>query len=389
MLEVAEAHCDAAIALDRHYVLAHYLRSDLRIQTADRNHIAEMEALIREGKLGWSGEVMLRFALGKECEDLGEHARAFDHVVAGSDLQRRSISYDSRAEIGEIDRIIRTQTRAWLASCPAGFRAADPVFVVGLPRTGTTFVERIVASHSAMTSAGETGAFAVELRRATKAASNRLDVADIGISHVDSVAAFGVPPDRRFIDKTLQNYLYCGIINAALPRAKIVLVRRHPLDACWAIYKTHFRGMFSFSYDQIELAEYYLAFRQLAEHWRSALPSQVLLEVNYEDIVRDQAAESRRLIAFVGLPWEDEVLQFHESPAPSATASAVQVRLVRSTLLPLGSGDSIRNGSSHCTQGSHLRFQKWNWRDIKNEPHRPSVRLIFGILGDRRHQCCR
>ena len=326
MLEAAEAHCDAAIALDRHYSLAHYLRSDLRIQTKDRNHIAEMEASIHEGQPAWRGEVMLRFALGKEYEDLDEHARAFAHVSAASALQRRSISYDGSAEIAEIDQVIRAQTRTWIATCPAGFSAADPVFVVGLPRTGTTLVERIVASHSAMISVGETGAFAAELRRAMKSSASRLDLADIGRRYVDSVAAFGVPRNRRLVDKTLQNYLHCGIILAALPRAKIILVQRHPLDACWAIYKALFLGKFSFSYDQAELAEYYLAFRRLAQHWGSILSPQALLEVNYEDIVRDQAAESRRIIEFIDLPWEDEVLRFHASAAPSATASAVQVR---------------------------------------------------------------
>jgi hypothetical protein len=135
-----------------------------------------------------------------------------------------------------------------------------------------------------------------------------------------------VPDDRRCIDKTLQNYLHCGIIHAALPRARIVWVGRHPLDTFWAIYKALFQGTFLFSYDQGELAEYYLAFRRLARHWRATLPPHAFLEVSYEDIVRDQAAESRRLIAFAGLPWEDGVLRFHESRAPSATASAVQVR---------------------------------------------------------------
>jgi Tfp pilus assembly protein PilF len=326
MLAAAEAHCDAAIALDRHYSLAHYLRSDLRIQTRDRNHIAEMERLISEGKLSRQGEVMLGFALGKEYEDLDEHAPAFERVAAACALQRRSMNYDIGAEIAEIDQIVRAQTRAWIATCPPGFSADDPVFVVGLPRTGTTLVERIIASHSAMISAGETGAFAAELRRAVKGSASRIDLAAIGRRYVESVTAFGVPRNRRFVDKTLQNYLHCGIILAALPRAKLILVQRRPLDTGWAIFKTLFMGKFSFSYDQVELAEYYLAFRRLAGHWKSALPPHALLEVSYEDIVRDQAAESRRIIAFIGLPWEDEVLRFHESPAPSATASAVQVR---------------------------------------------------------------
>jgi tetratricopeptide (TPR) repeat protein len=335
-LDEAEVHCDAAISLDRNYGLAHYLRSDLRTQSADRNHIEEMEALIREGKLSGPSEVMLRFALGKECEDLGMedlgmedsgmYDRAFGHVDAGCRLQRRSIGYDPAAEIAEIDRIIHTHTRAWIDAAPSGYSAAAPVFVAGLPRTGTTLVERIIASHPAMASAGETGAFAAETRRAMNDASSKADPAALGKRYVEQVTAFRVPKDLRFTDKTLQNYLYCGLIHTALPAAKIILIQRHPLDACWAMYKAHFQGKFSFSYDQIELAEYYLAYRRLSRHWRATLPADVLLEMNYEDIVRDQAAASRRLIGFVGLPWDDEVLRFHQSAAPSATASAVQVR---------------------------------------------------------------
>jgi len=326
-LDAAELHCDAAIALDSHYCLAYYLRADLRTQTHERNHIAQMESLLRAATLGRQGEALLHFALAKELEDLGEHARAIDHVVAGGDLHRRSIQYDAAAEISDIDRIIRTQTQAWLVSLPAGFADTDPVFVVGLPRTGTTLVERIIASHSAVVSAGETNTFAAELHRATKAGSGTLEIADLGRRYVEAVTAFAVPRNTRFIDKTLQNYLHCGIIHAALPRAKIILIRRHPLDACWAMYKAHFQeGLFSFSYDQLELAEYYLAFRRLAQHWRSVLPAHALLEVRYEDIVGRQAAESRRIIDFLGLPWEEDVLRFHQSKVPSATASAVQVR---------------------------------------------------------------
>jgi tetratricopeptide (TPR) repeat protein len=325
-LDEAETHCDAAIALDRHYGLAHYLRSDLRVQGATRNHIEEMEALIRDGRLTQPSEVMLRFALGKECEDLGLDDRAFDHVDAGCRLQRRSIAYDPAAEIAEIDRIIRSHTRAWIAAAPSGYSGAAPVFVAGLPRTGTTLVERIIASHGAIDSAGETGAFAAEMRRAMKDSSSKPDPAGIGQRYVEQVTAFRVPKHLRFIDKTLQNYLYCGLIHAALPAAKIILIQRHPLDTCWAIYKAHFQGKFAFAYHQIELAEYYLAYRRLSRHWRATLPADVLLEINYEDIVRDQAEASRRLIGFVGLAWDDEVLRFHQSAAPSATASAVQVR---------------------------------------------------------------
>ena len=285
-----------------------------------------MEALVREGRLTGPSEVLLRFALGKECEDLGRDDRAFDHVEAGCALQHRLLARDPAAGTGEIDAIIGAHTRRWLEAAPAGYAGATPVFVTGLPRTGTTLVERIIASHSAMRSVGETGVFAAEMHRAMARSPAGSDLKGIGERYMDAAAALRLPRDVRFIDKTLENYLYCGLIHAALPGAKIILVQRHPMDACWAIYKAHFRGKFPFSYHQIELADYYLAFRRLSQHWRSVLPADVLLEVNYEDIVRDQAAASRDIIRFIGLPWEDDVMRFHESPAPSATASAVQVR---------------------------------------------------------------
>jgi hypothetical protein len=197
--------------------------------------------------------------------------------------------------------------------------------VAGLPRTGTPLVERIIASHPAMSSIGEAGAFAAELSRAVADHTGTADPAQLGRSYIEA-AAFHVPPGVRFVDKTLENYLHCGLIHVALPAAKIILVQRHSLDAGWAILKAHFRGKFPFSYDQAELADTILAFRRLVRHWQATLPSHALLLVQYEDIVRDAEAISRKIIDFLDLPWTDDVLRFHESPAPSATASAVQVR---------------------------------------------------------------
>ncbi|MGJ4940159.1 tetratricopeptide repeat-containing sulfotransferase family protein [Bradyrhizobium sp. HKCCYLS1011] len=324
-LDDAERHCNAAIARDRGYALAHYLRSDLRIQTSERNHVAEMEALLGERRLAPSSEILLRFALGKECEDLDQHDRAFAHIQAGCDLQRVSANTDPASGLAEIEHIIRTHTREWIAQAPPGYAGAAPVFVTGLPRTGTTLVERIISSHPAMSSVGETGAFAAELKRAMSAGV-RPDPAELGRRYWETAAALDQGGGTRVVDKTLENYLYCGLIHAALPDAKIILVQRHPLDVGWAMYKAHFQGKFQFSYDQLQLADYVLAFRRLSQHWRATLPADRLLEVHYEDIINDHAAVSRRLIDFVGLTWDDEVLQFHQSKAPSATASAVQVR---------------------------------------------------------------
>jgi len=325
-LAEAEIHCDAAIALSKRYALAHYLRSDLRIQTPARNHIEEMEALVGANALPGPDEVLLRFALGKECEDLERFERAFDHVEAGCRLQHALLCAEPARGLAEIDQIIGAHTRDWIRSAPSGYASAAPVFVTGLPRTGTTLVERIVASHPALRSVGETSAFATVMQRATTDRSAGADPAIIGRRYMESAAALRVPSTARFVDKTLENYLYCGLIHAALPNARIILVQRRPLDACWAMLKAHFRGKFPFSYDQLEVAEYYLAFRRLARHWKAALPPEVFMEINYEEVVRDQLGASRRMIDFVGLGWDDEVLRFHASAVPSATASAVQVR---------------------------------------------------------------
>jgi tetratricopeptide (TPR) repeat protein len=317
-LTAAESASDAAIAQDARFCLAHYLRADLRTQTRAHNHVAELESLLAAGGFAAAEEVALRFALGKELEDLDEPARAFDQIATGCALQRRSIAYDPAAEIAAIDRIITVQDRTWLSRAAKGDCPADPVFVTGLPRSGTTLIERILASHSRMGTIGESNTFAAELRHGLH---------DLGQRYFAAAAAWSTAtPGTRLIDKTLQNYLHCGLIHAVLPRARIILVRRDPLDACWALYKAHFQGKFSFSYDQRELADYYLAFRRLAHHWRVSLPADALLEVQYEDLVADPRAQSHRLLEFLGLPWEERVLRFHENATPSATASAVQVR---------------------------------------------------------------
>jgi tetratricopeptide (TPR) repeat protein len=321
-LEEAELHCDRVIARDPHYYLAYYLRADLREQTADRNHISEIEALIPRGVRHAQGEVLLRFALAKECEDIGDYPRAFRHLSAGAGLHRKDLRYDVQGDIGVIDKIIRGQSREALAGAPAGFDGDDPIFVVGLPRSGTSLVERIVGFHSQVRSAGELGAFPAELRRAT----GRIDPAALGQAYSRAARQYRGASAGRFIDKFPGNYLHCGAIHLALPKARIVALRRDPMDTCFALYKAHFAGTYPFSYSLEELADYYTAFDRLMAHWKTVLPAAAFMEVAYEDIIADQPGQSRRILDFLGLPWEDEILMFHQSQNPATTASAVQVR---------------------------------------------------------------
>lgn len=327
-LEEAQEQCNQAIACDRNFARAHYIRSDLRIQTRARNNIADLKTAIAAAGADWRAKVMLHYALAKELEDLGDDAGAFAQVRAGADLHKQFVKSECAVEVARIDGIVRSQAKDWLEAAPEGELACAPVFVVGLPRTGTTLVERIIASHSAMTSVGETNIFAsLAADGSLGAASQRsFDLRELGRRYVAAVERIYRPSGERLVDKTLQNYLYCGVIHAALPLAKIILLRRDPFDAGWAMYKAHFQQGFRFSYDLVELADYCLAYDRLTAHWQNTLPAEAFLEVAYEDVVLGQERESRRIIEFLGLPWEDRVLRFHESRAPSATASAVQVR---------------------------------------------------------------
>jgi Flp pilus assembly protein TadD len=328
LLADADTHCRLAIAQNPGYTLAHYIRSDLRVQSADRNHIAEMESLLEGGGLDWRSTVLLRYALGKECEDVEAHERAFAHVAAGARLLRQHTDYDVRADIAAVERAIATQNRSWLAALARNGSAAAPVFVCGLPRTGTTLVERIIAAHSAVDSVGETGVFPAQAARAlgVRPAVSVPDFDRLGERYLRTVSEVFAPAKGRFVDKTLHNYLYCGLIHAALPQAKIILMLRSPMATAWALYKAHFLAGYIFSYEQADLADYYLAYRRLVEHWKDILPSRALLTVSYEDVVRCPAEQSARILEFLDLPWEEATLRFHESQRPSATASAVQVR---------------------------------------------------------------
>ncbi|HEX4505326.1 MAG TPA: sulfotransferase, partial [Alphaproteobacteria bacterium] len=320
-LEEAELHATQAIVRDPHYYPAYFLRADLREQTAEQNHIAEMEALLSRGVRHPQGEVVLRFALGKEYEDIGDYGRAFQHIAAGASLYRKSTGYRVHGDIGIVDRTIATYSRARIEAAPKGFDGDDPIFIVGLPRSGTTLVERIVGAHSQVSSAGELGVFPTEFQRLGDA-----DPAVLGRTYSKAARQYRGVSAGRFIDKLPQNYIHCGAIHMALPRARIIALRRDPMDSCFALFKTLFANTYLFTYRLEDLADYYAAFDRLMAHWRAVLPPESFMEVAYEDIVADLGGQSRRILSFLDLPWEDQVLKFHESSNPSTTASAVQVR---------------------------------------------------------------
>ena len=337
-MDGAEANFNQVIKSDPHNYQAYYARADLKTWTEENNHIAQMKDLLLSGTTNWRGEISLRFAIAKECEDIGRYAEQFRFIKSACDLQRRHTRYDVSDDIEAIGRIIEVYTKDTLAKIDPGNASAEPIFVLGLPRTGTSLVDRIIGNHSKVYSAGELNNFSSVLVKAIQEKSGsakmkmtemidrsvETDVTLLGENYIESTRPkTGHTP--HFIDKLPLNYLYCGIIHAALPNAIIVLLERDPLDACFAIYKTMFIGIYPFSYDLKELGNYYLAYRRLADHWQDVLRD-ALYRVTYEDIVENTEAEVRQLLEYCNLEWESQCIEFHNNPAPATTASAVQVR---------------------------------------------------------------
>ncbi|MGA2187747.1 MAG: sulfotransferase [Steroidobacteraceae bacterium] len=336
-LEGAEADYDRVIELQPLDHEAYLNRSELRVQTAARNHVAELEALAARPFADWRGEVQVRYALAKECEDLGDFARSFAELRRGADQRRAHMNYDVAMDVSTVDWIIEAFPGD---PAPGGTRAGaadSPIFIVGLPRSGTTLAERILGSHSEVSSAGELDSFALALVEAARRRSGAAPLARRELVTLSATLDFdalgrdylrrarGVAGGGRFIDKMPLNYLYCGLILRALPQAKIVHMTRHPMAAGYAMYKTLFKDGYPFSYDLTDIGRYYVAYRRLMDHWRRTLPG-AIHELSYEDLVCDQDTETRRLLGYCGLEWQDACAQFHRNPAPTTTASAAQVR---------------------------------------------------------------
>jgi tetratricopeptide (TPR) repeat protein len=316
---------------------AMYLRSTLRMQTNDRNHVAQLEQRLRSRIPNPVDAAGCCYALAKELEDLGQWDRSFAVLSRGAALKRGSLSYNAAAERQGIDAIAVVYTAEVVAGSVPGSAKESPIFVVGLPRTGTTLVERILSRHRKAASVGELpyfgGALATTAGRLVRAgrapgmlaASLQVDFAALGRAYLDGArqAADGDP--RRLVDKMPINFMYCGLIRKALPNARIIHVTRDPMDACYAIYKTLFQNAYHYSYDLGELAAYYASYHRLMRHWHGVMPDGVL-EVRYENLVADPEGQVRRMLEWCGLEWDPEVLAVTGDDRPSTTASAAQVR---------------------------------------------------------------
>lgn len=339
----ARSHYEAILSRDPGNARAHYALAILSRQTAQANHVGRLEAALSAANNS-ADALRIRYALAKEQEDIGNTAEAFRHLSAANEAHKRSIRYDfaqDAAIFDAIEALFGSKPDAMVAG--AGNESSAPIFVVGMPRTGTTLVDRILSSHRDVTAAGELQAMPLAVKHLaatpsrrvidpeTIAASARLDPEAIGdayLARAEDHSRHAGAGTLRFTDKLPANFLYIGHIARALPHARIVCLRRNPMDTIWSNYKNLFASQsayYAYSYDLMDTARYYARFDRLMALWDKIWPGKVL-QLSYETLVEDQEGQTRRLLDHCGLEWDEACLSFHENSAAVATPSAAQVR---------------------------------------------------------------
>jgi len=315
---------------------AYWALANLKTFRFSDDEVATMERNVENEKLADETRVNFNYSLGKSYEDRDDYDRAFACYDRGNALRRPNENYDPVHTELVHDQIIETISSEFLQQNEGNGAPDDaPIFIVGLPRSGSTLIEQILASHSQVDGTHELP----DLPRIIKTINDQRlegvgypmalkhygkELASLGQQYMELTARYRKDAPC-FTDKMPNNFAGIGMIAAILPNAKIVNARRHPLDSCMGCYKQLFYKGQSFTYDLVELGEYYLEYVRLMDHWHEVLPGKVL-DVQYEEMVADQENQSRRLIEHCHLPWEDQVLRFYETDRAVITASSEQVR---------------------------------------------------------------
>lgn len=333
----AETSYEKAIALQPNMIKAHAALSTLRRQTPEINHLERLETL-RSRVSTPRDQLHLGHAIAKEQEDLGRYREAFTTLAWAKQAQSTEMPYCAESDKALITGIRHLFTREIFSNSHTGCDNPEPIFIVGMPRTGTTLVEQILSSHSQVYAAGElqnlplqvnrmTGSAAELLNLETFGASLQLNPSQLGAAYIDSTRPrTGHTP--YFIDKLPLNFLFLGLIKLALPNAKLVCLRRDPMDACLSNYRQVFAVNFKhyhYNLNLLDCGRYYIQFDQLMQHWRDVMPGAVH-EVSYEALVEQPEQIARELLAYCGLSWEDQCLSFHQRKTSVATPSSVQIR---------------------------------------------------------------
>jgi tetratricopeptide (TPR) repeat protein len=326
-----------ALAIAPNMATAWLLLTQVKRQTERDKELSGMEAEHAKAPQGSLARMQLSFGLGKVNDDLKDYGRAFDYFAEGNAIRRRGIDYDPVRTRGEFEAMKAVFDKAFFdRHKPSDISDDTPIFVVGMPRSGTTLVEQIIASHPQVFGAGELGILKTAVGKQfpmSMPGGFPAGIADMpdgafaeaGQAYLDMLHT-RYPGLRHVTDKMPGNFLLIGFLHMMLPKAKIIHCARDAAATCLSIFKVHFRGdSHRYGYDLGELADFHNLYTDIMAHWHKVLPGAVH-DVRYEDFVADQEGQTRALMAYLGLPWDDKVLSFHETDRPVRTASAAQVR---------------------------------------------------------------
>jgi tetratricopeptide (TPR) repeat protein len=328
----------AAIRCKPDFGEVYWSMANLKVFRFEEHEVEAMEAQLAHGGLSDSAEIHFHFALGKAYDDRKDYATAWRHYDAGNRKQRPLVKHDPVDMELRHQRIIETFDAAFLAEHAGhGCESAAPIFIIGLPRSGSTLIEQILASHSQVEGTAELpilGRIVVAMGRYRSDRKEypellgefrRKDWRAYGLQYLEDSRAHRYTGRPHFTDKLPNNFPHVGLLQLILPNAKIIDARRHPLDSLLGNYQQLYGKGQNFSYDIVELAEYYKTYHRLMTHWQRVLPGKVL-EVNYEDTVTRLEWQVRRILDHCDLPFEEQCLRFHETERAVKTASSEQVR---------------------------------------------------------------
>jgi tetratricopeptide (TPR) repeat protein len=328
--------CKKVLSIKPDHAESHFLLASLQKYSGNEDQLFEMEQLFSQQVVSDEKKMYLAFGLGKAYEDSGFYEKAFYFLKRGNKLKRATYEYSEEETEAEFKQIKRTFTKSFIQN-NSKFANPDnsPIFILGMPRSGTSLVEQILASHPDVEGAGELSYLGEIISRLSKAdsvsqacehiseASEEI-ITCLGPEYIQKIRKFSA--EKKFItDKMPRNFLWIGAIILALPNAKIISCVRDPMDNCFSIYKNHFKDGHKYAFDLHELGRYHLHYQDLILYWHEVFPGKIYT-LSYEKLVNDQEAETRKLLKYCGLSWDDACLSFHKTSRAVETASAAQVR---------------------------------------------------------------
>ena len=299
-----------------------------RYSAADNSILDRMGAVLQRGDLNDFDRMAVHFAVGKICDDSGDYARAMEHFDAANLLRARDLKFDRARFEAMVDQTIRRFTREFIASAAAsGTSDSRPLFIVGMYRSGTTLVEQIVSSHPDIAAGGELTVWTpTDIEVDARTGEFDPDRSRAAIAKYLSILQRKGPTEARVTDKLPFNCFRLGAIHALMPNARIIHCQRDPIDTCLSIYSNLLKSRVAFAARKDDLAFCYRQYLRIMDHWRKVLPAHVFMDVQYERLIADREAETRRLIAFAGLDWNDSCLRPEQNRRVVDTASAWQAR---------------------------------------------------------------